>query len=241
VRERLMPATVRIAILGDRDPANPNHPATENALAHSEAGAGVKVDYAWVSTQDLLSEAGTETLSDFGGVWCTTGALDRPEGALRGIQLARERRIPFLGTCGGFQHAVVEFARNVAGLPEAVHGEYEPDSGDAVIAPLACPLAGQSFEVEIQRGCRAAACYGGTRARERYYCSYGIDPGFEKLLVDRGLPIVGRADDGTPRILELPDHPFFVATLFVPQSRSTVGAPHPLVTGFLRAAREGQA
>ena len=74
------------------------------------------------------------------------------------------------------------------------------------------------------------------RARERYFCSYGIDPGFEKLLVDRGLPIVGRADDGTPRILELPDHPFFIATLFVPQSRSTPAAPHPLVTGFLRAA-----
>ncbi len=233
-------SAARIAILGDRDPANPNHRATEDALAHSSAAAGVKVDLGWVSTRELLGEGGAETLSHADGVWCTTGKLDRPEGALRGIRLARERQIPFLGTCGGFQHAVVEFARNVAGLPEAVHGEYEPDSGDAVIAPLACSLAGQSFEVEIRDGSRVATCYGCTRAREHYSCSYGIDPGFEKLLVDRGLAIVGRAVDGTPRILELPDHPFFAATLFVPQSRSTATAPHPLVTGFLQTCDFGK-
>jgi CTP synthase (UTP-ammonia lyase) len=230
--------TLRIGIVGDRDTSLPNHRATEEALRHASA-AGKPIEARWFATDELLREEVAADLASCAGVWCTTGSPYRSfEGALRGIRLARERGVAFLGTCGGFQHAVIEYARNVLGLGDAAHAEYEGVGDDALIAPLACSLAGGSFEVEMQAGSRAARCYGATRACEQYYCSYGIHPELHATLLERGLPIVGTGDDGEPRILELPDHPFFVATLFVPQARSRPGAPHPLVAGFLAAAAQ---
>lgn len=229
---------VRIAIVGDRDPDNPNHAATEAALQHTAAASSLEVEHRWYATDALADAATVQQLRATHGVFCTTGSPYRSlDGALAAIRAAREQRIPFLGTCGGFQHAVVEYARHVAGLPRAAHGEYG-ESADAVIAPLSCSLAGQSFDVTIEAGTRASACYGATAAHEHYYCSYGIHQDRLEQLLRAGLPVVGYADDGTPRILELPDHPFFVATLFVPQARSTAGEPHPLITGFLQAARD---
>ncbi len=227
-----------IAILGDHDPGRPTHQSTEAALRHSSRAVGTTLEARWFGTESLLDDATLEELASYAGVWCTTGSPFRSlDGALRGIRSARERGVPFLGTCSGFQHAVLELARNVLGIRDATHGEYEGSPPDALIAALECSLAGKWFEVEMQSGCRAAACYGRTRAREQFQCSYGIHPCWQAELLERGLPIVGFADDGTPRILELPDHPFFVATLFVPQARSRPEEPHPLVTGFLRAAQ----
>jgi len=228
---------VRIAIIGDRDPSRPNHLRTETALLHSAEALGSELDLQWFATDALLDDSALAGLGSCDGVWCTTGSPFRSlEGALRAIRCAREEGRPFLGTCSGFQHAILEYARNVLGIRDAAHAEYEGSPADALITALACSLAGQWFEVEIQRGSRAAACYGATRAREQFFCSYGIDPGWQRELLARGLPIVGTGDDGTARILELPHHPFFVATLFVPQARSTADVPHPLVAGFVRAA-----
>lgn len=232
---------VRIGIVGDFDAGNRNHAATEAALEHSAAVIGARIDAEWIATDSVLGGAGDERLAAADGVWCTTGSPYRSlEGALRAIRLARECRIPFLGTCGGFQHAVLEFARNVAGLEAAEHAEYEGSSADAVIAALECSLAGKWFEVDMRPDTRAARCYGALRPNEQYYCSYGIHPRWLPVLVDRGLPVVAWAEDGTPRIIEDPEHPFFIATLFVPQARSTASAPHPLVTGFVRAAASGR-
>lgn len=228
---------VRIAIVGERDPSRPNHLLTESSLQHSARPTGVVVAATWFSTDTLLDDAVFDELAACDGVWCTTGSpFPSLAGALRAIRCAREENLPFLGTCSGFQHAVLEYARNALGIRDAAHAEYEEGRADALITPLACSLAGQWFEVEMQRGSRAAACYGATRAREEFFCSYGINPNWHGDLLARGLPIVGTGNDGTSRILELPHHPFFVATLFVPQARSTADAPHPLVSGFLRAA-----
>jgi CTP synthase (UTP-ammonia lyase) len=231
--------TLQIAIVADHSPSNPNHRATELALQHSAAQLGIGLAAVWWPTECLLEPAVLAEVARADGIVCATGSPYRSlAGALAAIELARVRRIPFLGTCGGFQHAVLEYARNVAGLPHAAHAEYGGDGQDALIAPLSCSLAGQSFEVTLARGSRVEACYGTSSAREHYFCSYGINPRWLAQLLQRGLPIVGSAEDGTPRILELAEHPFFVATLFVPQARSTAELPHPIVTGFVRAAAE---
>lgn len=228
---------VRIAIVGDHDPSRPNHLRTEAALRHSARALGNEIDVQWFATDALLNDSALAELGSCDGVWCTTGSPFRSlAGALRAIRRAREEGQPFLGTCSGFQHAILEYARNVLGIRDAAHAEYEGSPADALIAALACSLAGQWFEVEMQRGSRAAACYDATRAREEFFCSYGINPDWQRELLARGLPIVGTDGIGTPRILELPHHPFFIATLFVPQARSTADAPHPLVSGFVRAA-----
>ena len=107
-----------------------------------------------------------------------------------------------------------------------------------MISALECSLAGRTLEVEIKPASRTEACYGTRQVTESNYGSYGINPTWLARLQQAGLPIVATADDGTPRILELPDHLFFIATLFVPQARSKPGEPHPLIEGFVRAAAE---
>ena len=145
--------------------------------------------------------------------------------------------MPLLGTCAGFQHVVIEFARSVLGA-DARHAEYEPDApGPSLfVTPLACAVAGQTLEVAVRPGTRAAAAYGGATAIERYYCRFGLDPARRDELVAHGLCVSGTDTTGETRIVELPGLRFFVATLFVPQVASTPDRPHPLVSAFVAAA-----
>ncbi|HEV8440786.1 MAG TPA: hypothetical protein VGT40_22085 [Methylomirabilota bacterium] len=89
----------------------------------------------------------------------------------------------------------------------------------------------------IRAGTRAAALYGGTEAVEDYYCNYGVNPDYQRFLEDGGLAVSGLGDAGEIRIVELPGHPFFLATLFLPQARSTPDSPHPLLVGYAAAVR----
>ena len=105
-----------------------------------------------------------------------------------------------------------------------------------MITPLACSLVGLEQPVTIVPGTRAASLYGPTAiATEPYYCNYGVNPDYERLLDAHGLRVSGRGGDGEVRIVELPPHPFFLATLFLPQARSTASAPHPLLAGYAAA------
>jgi CTP synthase (UTP-ammonia lyase) len=104
-----------------------------------------------------------------------------------------------------------------------------------VITPLACSLVGQSHPVTLVAGTRAARLYGVGVATEDYYCNYGVNPDYRSRLERGGLRVSGLGEDGEIRIVELPDHPFFVATLFLPQARSTRPNPHPLLLGYAAA------
>jgi CTP synthase (UTP-ammonia lyase) len=106
-----------------------------------------------------------------------------------------------------------------------------------VITPLTCSLVGQTHAVTILPHTRAAALYGAATALEDYYCNYGVNPDYVGRLREGGLTVSGVGDDGEIRIVELPAHPFFVATLFLPQTRSTVASPHPLLLGYAEAVR----
>jgi len=104
-----------------------------------------------------------------------------------------------------------------------------------VITPLACSLVGQQHPVRVLSGTRTAELYGASEATEDFYCNYGVNPDYRTALEQRGLCVSGVGLDGEIRIVELPEHPFFVATLFLPQARSTATAPHPLLVGFAAA------
>ena len=107
-----------------------------------------------------------------------------------------------------------------------------------MITPLICSLVGQQQAVTILPGTRAAKLYGAAEAIEDYYCNYGVNPDYQPLLEAGGLRVSGRGGAGEVRIVELPDHPFFLATLFLPQARSTLSEPHPLLAGYAAALRE---
>jgi CTP synthase (UTP-ammonia lyase) len=226
---------IRIGIMGERDPTFPPHRALDDAQQHSASELALAVEPVWVATA-AIGEDPDSALAGCCGLWAAPGSLESVDGALAGIRFARERRIPFFGTCGGFQHAVLEFARNVLRVADAAHEAYEPSASRLFLTALACSIKGSAMPVQILPGSRAHRAYGRAEATEEYYCSHGINPRYQESLREHGLRITGRDDSGEPRILEIDAHPFYVATLFVPQTRSTRQTPHPLITGFVTAA-----
>jgi CTP synthase (UTP-ammonia lyase) len=231
-----MDRRISVGVIGDFDPDFPPHPATNAALEHSAAALGAIVDVRWHATDALLGSDLAGTLGD-DALWCAPGSPYKSlDGALRAIRFAREEDVPLLGTCGGFQHVVLEYARNVLRFEDAQHAEYDPYASNLFITELACSLAGQEMAVELSADSRAAQLYGRTETSERYYCNFGLSPEHQRLLHDGGLRVVGVDGDGEARVLELPDRRFFIATLFVPQLGSSPESPHPLITAYLRAA-----
>jgi CTP synthase (UTP-ammonia lyase) len=226
-----------IGVVGDYDSDHPVHPATTDGVTHAAKALGVAADVTWLGTDAVGDPA--VTLAPFDGLFVAPGSPYRSlEGAVAAIAHARTRGLPLLGTCAGFQHVVIEYARNVLGVAGAQHAEYDPAADELFVTPLSCSLAGQVMDVALVPGTRAAAAYGSATATERYYCNFGLDPRRVPDLEAAGLRVSGTDAQDEVRVVELPGHPFYVATLFVPQASSTPDRPHPLVTAFVRAAVE---
>lgn len=222
-----------IGIVGDRDPSNPTHRATERAFAELAEPIGT----AWIAT-DEIAGAASARIAGYAGLLIAPGSPYRSmEGALSAIRHAREARIPVLGTCGGFQHIAIEFARDVLGIADADHQETSPGAPRLAVTALACSLAGQDHAIRLIAGTRAAALYGVTEAVEPFFCRFGLNPEYRARFEARGLTVSGVGEDGEVRVVELADHPFFVGTLFVPQARTRPGTPHPLIAALADAAR----
>lgn len=227
---------VRIGVVGDYQPTNQTHLATTTSLEHAATAAGLTVEVTWIGTEVVGGDRGLHALDDIDGLVIAPGSPYRSiDGALTAIEHARRSSIPLLGTCGGFQHVVLEYARNVLGFADAHHAEYDPYASTLFITPLSCSLAGQTMTVEVRAGTEASKAYGCPSVTERYYCNFGLNPEYLDRIVKGGLTVSGTDQDGEPRILELPSHPFFLATLFVPQTSSMPEAPHPLLTALLEA------
>lgn len=230
-------AVVRVAIVGEYDPAFPPHVAVDATIAQVSAARAVDVRATWIST-DAIDREGVERLASYDAIWISPGSPYRSlDGALTAIRHARERDVPLLGTCAGFQHIVLEYGRNVMGLVHAEHEESAPDARELLITALTCSPAGQTMPVTIDGASRVAGWYGSTRTTEHYYCNYGLNPDYEAQVEQAGLRIVGWDDGGEPRIVDLPSHPFFVGALFVPQPSDGPGMAHPLVAAFIEAGR----
>jgi CTP synthase (UTP-ammonia lyase) len=222
---------VKVGIIGDYDKTSPTHLLTDAALSHTATAPGVPYFSQWLPTD------ATHDLALFDAFLCAPGSPYKSlEGALTGIRFARENRKPLLGTCGGFQHIVLEYARNVMGFSDVAHAEYDPYASNLIVHSLSCSLKGKVMAVQIEPDSVAARAYGSFTAEENYYCNFGMNPAYQQKLHDAGLHITGWDADKEARIVELPDHPFYLGTLFVPQSRSTETSPHPVILAFVSAA-----
>ncbi|MFD0380929.1 hypothetical protein [Streptomyces sp. NPDC127112] len=232
-------SVARIALVGDRSPHVKSHtriPLLLDALAVRE---GLVLDAYWIPTADAAAEAAAGTLAGFDAVWVLPGSPYASEaGALAAIRVAREEGIPFLGTCGGFQHALLEYARTVCGLADVAHAETDPGSDRLLIAPLACSLVGHEGVVRAQPGSLAESVLGAERSMERYHCNYGPAPRYLPELTAHGLRLSGHDEEGQVRMAELPGHPFFLATLFQPELAGDGTRPHPVVRALAAAAVE---
>ena len=225
-----------ICVIGDYQPANATHTASTSALQHAAARLGHDVAVDWVPTVEITS-VDAPRIGGADALLIAPGSpYEHMDGALLAITYARTSDVPMLGTCGGFQHLVVEYARNVLGVRDAEHAESSPDATTQVITPLTCSLFGQRMNVEVRPGTKAFDAYGRTQTTERYYCNFGLNPAYVEQLVHAGLMVSGVDQDGEVRILEHPGLRFFMGTLFVPQTSSAAGDPHPLVLALVEAA-----
>jgi CTP synthase (UTP-ammonia lyase) len=219
-----------IVLLGDRDPSYVTHRALD-ALADRLAP---DARLTWVPT------TGTDDplLISADGVWVVPGTPYADEDAVHDV--LRHRRLnglPTLATCGGFQHLVLEFARNHLGIREAAHEETEPDAEQVVVAALACSLVGEVRPVTAVPGTRMAEICGPEPFDGFHFCSYGVNPLYRDTLVDAGLFFSAFAPDAGVEAVELEGHPFYLGTLFQPQMSSIDGGPvHPLALAFIEAA-----
>ena len=223
--------SVRIGLIGDRDPTVTAHRAIPLAL--ERAGA----EGVWLAT-DTIGASPAPLLSAFDGLWCVPASPYRSTaGALTAIRHARVAHRPFLGTCGGFQHALLDWARDVWRMADAAHAELDPSATDPVIAPLSCALVEQTGRVRFEPGSRLAAIHGRDSAVEGYHCSYGLSQHIAARLAEGPLRVAARDDAGDVRAVELDGHPFFVATLYQPERSALEGRDHPLIAAFVEAAR----
>ena len=224
---------IRIALIGDYDPQVTAHQAIPVALEMAAEHSGLNVQWQWLATDEIHAET---SLHPFDGFWCVPASPYRNmDGALLAIRFAREQRRPFLGTCGGFQHAVLEYARNVLGWSDAEHGETAPDAARALLTPLSCALVEAVDSIYLAEGSLIAQAYESAEIREGYRCRYGVNPQFEGELLKHELHAVGHDSEQGLRAVELSGHPFFVATLFQPERAALGGVLPPLVGAFVEA------
>lgn len=228
---------LHLALIGDYNPDVLAHQAIPVALQRAADDLNLSVQLQWLDTDNL-----PPSLHDFDGFWCVPGTPYRDtDGALRAIRFAREQRRPFLGTCGGFQHAVLEYARNVLGWADAEHGETAPDATRAVITALSCALVEATDSVRLVAYTRIADAYGRLELQEGYRCRYGVNPEFLDALLEGDLIPSGYDAAGDLRAVELLDHPFFIATLFQPERAALKGITPALAIALLKACQAASA
>jgi len=228
--------TVRIALVGDYSAAIIAHQAINESMRMASGRRSIEAQ--WLHTAKLQPRD-TQALDCFHGLWCAPGSpYANTEGVFWAIEWARTRNVPFLGTCGGFQHAVLEYVRHVLGRDQAAHAELEPDAAFPLIAALACALVEKSERIVPTGRGRFTQWYGAMPRTEDFHCSFGLNPAYEALLENSGLEVVACGDSGEVRAVELSWHPFFVGTLFQPERSALRGEMHPLVDAFIQAAIE---
>jgi len=228
----------RVALIGDFNPDVVAHRAIPTALNLAAGQTGRSVGWDWIGTE-AITDAPAQ-LAGYAGVWCVPGSPYRSmAGAIEAIRFARESGRPFLGTCGGFQHALIEMARNVLGIAEADHAETNPGAIAPVVTPLTCSLVGQEGDITFTPDSQLQAIFRGQVAREGYHCSYGPNPDYRRRFEAAGLRFTGFDESGQIRAFELPGHPFFIGTLFQPERAAQADRSHSLVEAFVaRLGRE---
>jgi CTP synthase len=252
-------AEVNVAMVGKYVHFKDSYISLNEALLHAGIQSRTRVNIHYVESEDLET-AGVECLTDMDAILVPGGFGERGiEGKIKAVQFAREHGVPYLGICLGLQVAVIEFARHVAGLPGAHSTEFVRDCPDPVIALITewrdqdgsrqarsessdkggtMRLGAQ--ECLLTEGSMARATYGQETILERHRHRYEFKNNYMERLQAAGLRFAGLSRDGLVEIVELKDHPWFLACQFHPEFTSTPRDGHPLFTGFICAAREHQ-
>jgi CTP synthase len=252
--------TVNVAMVGKYVNLKDAYISLTEALTHAGLRTRTRVKIDFVEATDV-EKHGTDCLRGMDAILVPGGFGERGiEGKIQAVRYAREHGVPYLGICLGMQLAIIEFARNAAGLEGAHSTEFNRGTPHPVIALITewqdqkgtvesrdegSNLGGTmrlgAQEVRISHGSRAHAIYGADRIRERHRHRYEFNNNYLQKLMNAGLRFSGFSRDGLVEVVELPQHPFFVASQYHPEFRSTPRDGHPLFSGFIKAAREHRA
>lgn len=239
---------VRIAVVGKYVNLRDAYLSVMEALNHGGIHHGAEVLIDWIASDDLGGGATEEALGDADGILIPGGfGIRGVEGKVDAVRYARERGVPFLGICLGLQCAVIEFARHVCGLEDANSSEFAPATTDPVIdllpeqknvSDLGATMRLGAQACYLEPGTLAARCYGQEVVEERHRHRWEVNPAYLDVLREHGMVISGTSQKGRlAEIVELSDHPFFIAGQFHPELRSRPTRPHPLFREFVGAAK----
>ena len=238
---------VTIALVGKYVELHDAYISVVEALSHGGLANNTKVNIKWVNSEELESQDVNEVLKGVQGILVPGGFGDRGvEGKIDAIRWARENKVPFLGICLGMQCAVIEFARNVLGLEGAHSSELNPDTKYPVIdimpeqkdiEDLGGTMRLGVYPCKLDEETKAYDCYKDEVIYERHRHRYEFNNEYKKEIIENGMTIAGTSPDGRlVEIVEIEDHPWFVAAQFHPELKSRPNRPHPLFTGFIEAA-----
>src|SRR5262249_19376938 len=241
-----------IAIVGKYTHVRDAYKSIIESFAHAGAANKARVNLRWIESTDVEARGAAALLADADGIVVPGGFGERGiEGKIAAVQYAREKSVPYLGLCLGMQVATIEFARHVLGWADANSSEFDSASGHKVI-DLLPDQAGVTekggtmrlgaYKCELREGSLAARAYGAPEVNERHRHRYELNNHYAQQLSSRGLAMSGKCvGRELVEIVELPDHPWFLAVQFHPELRSRPHEPHPLFRDFVRAALERRA
>ncbi|MBZ4023513.1 CTP synthetase [Rhodobacter sp. TJ_12] len=251
---------VRVAIVGKYVQLEDAYKSIAEALTHGGMANRVKVKAEWIDAEIFENEDPAPHLERFHAILVPGGFGERgTEGKIRAAQFAREKGVPYLGICLGMQMAVIEAARNLAGLTDAGSEEFDHEAGEKRFTPVVYHLKEWvqgnhrverkvtddkggtmrlgAYSATLKAGSRVAEVYGATEIEERHRHRYEVDVNYREALEQCGLVFSGMSPDGRlPEIVEHKDHPWFIGVQFHPELKSKPFAPHPLFAGFVKAA-----
>jgi CTP synthase len=237
----------RIAVVGKYVEVKDSYKSLAEALAHGGIANDARVDVEWVDAEQIERTGVRDVFRDMHGILVPGGFGDRGiEGKIQAIRYAREHGVPYLGICLGMQCAVIEWARHVCGLEAANSSEFDPASPHRVIDLLPEQRTVEAkggtmrlgnYPVVLGEGSTASRLYGQGIIQERHRHRYEVNNDYLRQLEKSGLRVSGVwAEKQLVEIIEIPEHPFFVASQFHPEFRSRPWEPHPLFAGFVEAA-----
>ena len=246
--------TVRIAVVGKYVALVDSYKSVQEALYHGGIANDVRVQIEWLSSEDFENGQSADKLAGYHGLLIPGGfGVRGVEGMLSAIGWARDNGLPFFGICLGLQTAIIEFSRSVCGLEHAHSAEWERDTADPVICLMdsqrqVTDLGGTqrlgAYTARLAPGSRSSEIYGGNEISERHRHRYEVNNAYRPQLEDAGMRISGTSPDGNlVEMIELPSHPWFVATQAHPELKSRPDQPHPLFASFVGAAmarRDGE-
>ncbi|MFQ5888726.1 MAG: CTP synthase [Gemmatimonadota bacterium] len=238
--------SVRVAVVGKYTALVDSYKSIHESLVHGGIANDAGVEIKWLSSEEV-DEGGPELLERHHAVLVPGGFGVRGiAGMVEAVRYVRESRIPFFGICLGLQCAIIEFARDVCGLDTSNSSEFDRDTSDPVISLLdsqrkVTQMGGTmrlgAYPCRLVEGSMARSIYGAAEAAERHRHRYEVNPEYRDILEKHGMRFSGLSPDGQlVEIIELPDHPYFIATQFHPELRSRPTRPHPLFAAFIAAA-----